>query len=135
MALSRSRFGLIAGLVGMLAGFWLAHAFAQGAALDPPRVAPHIFEVVLENDRVRVLKVIERNGETQPLHRRSDRVVVHLNSCAWVTEHESGETEMWSYGPGDAYWRNAATVGGRTPDLVQDCLLLEVEIKEPPSAR
>ncbi|MEM7503680.1 MAG: hypothetical protein AAF417_16635 [Pseudomonadota bacterium] len=130
MALSGRKLSLACGLGGLLAGFWLANAIAQTSALDPPRVAPHIFSVVLENERVRVLKVTERNGETQPLHQRSDRVVVHLNSCAWVAEGEGGETEMWSFGPGDAYWRDAAVIGGRTPDLVQDCLLLEVEIKD-----
>ncbi|MDZ7643445.1 MAG: EamA family transporter RarD [Woeseiaceae bacterium] len=36
-------------------------------ALDPARVAPHIYAVKLENERVRVLDVTIRNGEMSPL--------------------------------------------------------------------
>ena len=116
-------------VAGMLVGAGLTAALAQSPALDPPRVAPHIFEVQLDNERVRVLKVTERSGETQPLHARADRVVVHLNSCAWVIEEEDGSTRMVSYGPGDVYWRDAATLGGRTSNVIQDCLSLEIELK------
>lgn len=123
---------LVALVCGLALGATYSGAFAQPDPLDPPRVAPHIFEVVLENERVRVLKVTERQGETQPLHRRADRVVVHLNSCAWLTEQEDGSTSMASYGPGDAYWRDAAVLGGQTAEQVQDCLLLEVELKPSP---
>ena len=115
--------------LGLVGGVALNGASAQ-SALDPPVVAPHIFSLVFENDRVRVLKVTERQGETQPLHKREDRVVVHLNSCAWTYENEDGSTRMFSYKPGDAYWRDAAVKGGKPPDQVQDCLLLEVELKD-----
>ena len=114
---------------GLAVGVTLNGASAQ-PALDPPVVAPHIFSLVFENERVRVLKVTERQGETQPLHRREDRVVVHLNSCAWTYEDADGGTRMASYKPGDAYWRDAAVLGGRPPDQVQDCILLEIELKD-----
>ena len=119
----------VAAIVGMLGGAALTRALAQ-SAVDPPQVAPHIFEVAMENERVRVLKVTERHGETQPLHRRADRVVVHLNSCAWVDERDDGSTEMTSYRPGDVYWRDAAAFGGGTSNVIQDCLSLEIELKD-----
>ena len=119
----------LAVVAGIIIGAALTAALAQTPALDPPRVAPHMFEVRLENERVRVLKVTERSGETQPLHSRGDRVVVHLNSCAWVIEEEDGSTRMVSYGPGDVYWRDAVTLGGRTSNVIQDCLSLEIEVK------
>ena len=122
--------GVLAAALGLVVGLTLNRAAAQ-SALDPPVVAPHIFSLVFENERVRVLKVTERQGETQPLHKREDRVVVHLNSCAWTYEDDEGGTRMASYKPGDAYWRDAAVLGGRPPDQVQDCLLLEIELKEP----
>jgi hypothetical protein len=67
----------------------LAVGFAGGviatpAALDPVRVAPHIYELAFENERVRVLKKTIRNGETPPLHAHPDRVVVYLNPHAVV---------------------------------------------------
>ena len=57
---------------------------ATPAALDPVRVAPHIYELVFENEKVRVLKKTIRNGETPPLHAHPDRVIVYLNPCAWM---------------------------------------------------
>lgn len=122
-----------AAALGMLAGAGLTTALAQSPSfgLDPPRVAPHIFQVVLDNERVRVLKVTERQGETQPLHTRGDRVVVHMNSCGWIIESDDGETRMESYKVGDVYWRDAVTGGGQARNLIQDCLSLEIELKDP----
>ena len=124
-----------AATAGMLVGAGLTAALAQSSsrALDPPRVAPHIFEVVLDNERVRVLKVTERHGETQPLHSRADRVVVHMSPCGWVVEDETGATRMESHKVGAVYWRDAVTLGGQTSAVIQDCLSLEIELKDPPS--
>ena len=53
----------------------LALGFAAGLkatpnALDPVRVAPHIYELAFENERVRVLKRTIRHGETACSGRR-----------------------------------------------------------------
>lgn len=124
----------LAGFAGTLLGAGLMATFADAAspALDPPQVAPHIFKVVLENERVRVLKVTERNGETQPLHSLEDRVVVHLSPCGWLTEDEKGVTTMVSHKVGAAYWENAAMAGGPTRNVIQDCLSLAIELKDSP---
>ena len=52
--------------------------------LDPVLVAPHIYALVFENEKVRVLRQTVRNGETSPLHGHPDRVMVYLQSCAWL---------------------------------------------------
>ena len=52
--------------------------------LDPLRVAPHIYELEFENEKVRVVKQTIRNGETQPLHAHPDRLLVYLQTCAWM---------------------------------------------------
>jgi hypothetical protein len=57
---------------------------AATSALDPVRVAPHIYQLAFENERVRVLKKFIRNGETPLLHSHPDRVTVYLNPCAWM---------------------------------------------------
>jgi hypothetical protein len=121
------RIGTIIGL--LLAGLGLATAVAQSPALDPVRVAPHIYESVLDNQRVRVLKVTERNGETPPLHAHPDRVVVFLSPCAWMETAEDGRTVMQSYKLGDVLWANRTTHGGETSRVVQECSLLEIELK------
>ena len=116
-------------ICGALLGALLTAALAQTDALEPTRAAPHIFEQEFENDRVRVLRVSERFGETAPLHHLRDRVVVHVNSCAWVQEGPDGEERMYSYRPGDVYWQDATTRGGKTSNVIQQCHLLMIELK------
>lgn len=110
-------------------GIAISTAAAQYSALDPVKVAPHIFETVLENDRVRVLRVTERNGETQPLHSHPERVVVFLSPCAWMEAVPDGQTMMQSYRLGDVVWAGRTTHGGETSRVVQECSRLEIELK------
>lgn len=125
---------LAVGLIGLLVGIAISNSAAQSSRqsnpLDPPRAAPHIFETEFENDRVRVLRVSERNGETAPLHSLKDRVVVHVNSCAWVDVQSDGSERMYSYRPGDVYWQNAVSRGGETSNVIQECHMLMVELKQ-----
>lgn len=96
--------------------------------LDPLRVAPHIYELVFENDKVRVLKQTIRNGETQSLHAHPDRVMVYLQTCAWLEDDGEGGQRMQSFKFGEAAWAPAETHGGNTATVVQDCIILEVEL-------
>ena len=105
--------------------FGAAVAFAQSPAMDPVMLAPHIYETVLENEIVRVLKVTDRNGQTSPLHSHPDRVAVYLSPCAWMEEGESGSRSMESYRLGDVVWLDGETHGGRTSNVIQECSLLE----------
>lgn len=125
-----SRPVLVAAVGGMVFGAVITTALAQSGVLDPVRAAPHMFEEVLSNDRVRVLRMNERNGETAPLHALGDRVVVHVNSCAWVQDNEDGSQRMYSYRPGDVYWQNATTRGGKTSNVIQQCHTLQIEVKD-----
>lgn len=123
--MKRYRRTLATVVCGGLLGYGIA--LAQFNALDPVRVAPHIFENVLENDWVRVLKVTERNGETAPLHSHPNSVVVYLSPCAWMESIDDDE-KMQSFRLGDAVWRNRVTHGGETSQVVQDCSRLEIEL-------
>jgi hypothetical protein len=96
--------------------------------LDPLYVAPHIYELVFENDAVRVLKQTLRAGETQSLHAHPDRVMVYLQTCAWLEDDGAGGERMQQFKIGDAVWAPAETHGGNMPDVVQDCIIVEVEI-------
>jgi hypothetical protein len=99
------------------------------SSLDPVRVAPHIFELAFENERVRVLKKIIRNGETPPLHSHPDRVVVYLNPCAWMEDDGTGGERMQSFKFGEPTWAPAESHGGVTADVVQECHVVVVELK------
>lgn len=114
-------------LLGGILGYGIA--VAQFDALDPVRVAPHIYVNVLENDWVRVLKVTERNGETAPLHAHPETLIVHLSPCAWIEDAADGSQVMQSFRLGDAVWRHRITHGGETSNVVQDCSRLEIEMK------
>jgi hypothetical protein len=114
----------------------LAVGFAGGviatpAALDPVRVAPHIYELAFENERVRVLKKTIRNGETPPLHAHPDRVVVYLNPCAWMESDGAGGERMQSFRFGEPTWAPAESHGGETSNVVQECHVVIVELKPP----
>lgn len=130
--MSRRRMLMVA-VIGAVIGSAITLTFAQSLALDPARVAPHIFEVVLENEKVRVLRVTDRNGETQPLHSHPGRVIVHLSPCAWIVNEDDGSTRMESYKFGDVYWADPLTHGGRTSNVIEECRSVEIEIKIPPA--
>ncbi len=115
---------------GVILFSFLTVSIAQKLDLDPVNVAPHIFELLYENDQVRILKVTDRNGDTRPLHSLGNRVVVYLSPCAWMRKTNSGDLIMESFKLGDVAWRNAITDGGRTSNVIQECSSLEIEIKK-----
>ena len=108
---------------------FVAGIAATPAALDPVQVAPHIYELVFENEKVRVLKKTIRNGETPPLHAHPDRVIVYLNPCAWMQEDADGSKHMESFKFGTPVWAPAESHGGSTANVVQQCSVIEVELK------
>lgn len=118
---------IIAGIVLLGIGFGAGIAAAP-KALDPVAVAPHIYELAFENEKVRVLKRIVRNGETSPLIAQPDRVVVYLNPCGWMEPDGNGGERMRSYKFGEPTWVAANTHGGDTSTVIQTCHILEVEI-------
>ncbi len=112
----------------------LSLAFAAGmaavpAALDPVHVAPHIYELAFENNKVRVLKKTIRSGETPPLHAHPDRVIVYLNPCAWMENDANGGEHMESFKFVEPTRAPAETHGGITANVVQTCVIVEVELK------
>ncbi len=103
-------------------------AAAVPKPLDPMQVAPHIYKLVFENDRVRVLLQTVRNGETQPVHAHPDRVMVYLQSCAWLENDGMGGEQMQLYKIGEAVWSPADTHGGTAIEVAQECKILEIEL-------
>jgi hypothetical protein len=96
--------------------------------LDPVRVAPHIYQLELENERVRVIRETIRNGETQPLHAHPERLLVYLQTCAWLEGDGQGGQQMQEHKYGEVVWAAAETHGGGNPQVVQECKVLHVEI-------
>lgn len=103
-------------------------ASARPSPLDPVRVAPHIYQLALENDRVRVIRQTLRRGETQPLHEHPDRLLVYLQTCAWMEDDGRGGKFMQEFEYGQVAWAAAETHGGTNPEVIQECKILEVEV-------
>jgi hypothetical protein len=118
---------MLTGLLLLCLGF-TGGVIATPAALDPVRVAPHIYELAFENERVRVLKKTIRNGETPPLHAHPDRVVIYLNPCAWMESDGDGGERMQSFRFGEPTWAAAESHGGETSNVVQECHVVIVEL-------
>jgi hypothetical protein len=97
--------------------------------LDPVRVAPHIYEFEFENEQVRVIRQTIRFGETQPLHAHPDRVLVYLQTCAWLEDDGQGGERMQEFKYGAVAWADAETHGGVTANVVQECKIVEIELK------
>ena len=117
---------ILIGLAVFLLG--VAVGMAATSPLDPLRAAPHIYELAFENDRVRVLNRTIRNGETSPLISQPDRVVIYLNPCAWMVGGDDGR-RMESFKFGEPTWAPANTHGGETANVIQECRVVEVELK------
>ena len=103
-------------------------AAAVPSPLDPVRVAPHIYSLEFENERVRVIRQTIRNGETQPLHAHPDRLQVYLQTCGWLEDDGQGGQQMQSYKYGEVVWVEAETHGGDNQRVVQECKVLEIEL-------
>lgn len=112
----------------------LVFAFVAGRAatpsvVDPLEVAPHIYELAFENEKVRVLKQTIRPGEWPPIHAHPDRVLIYLNPCAWLEDDAEGNRTMQSFKFGTPVWAPAESHGGVTANVVQECRIIEVELK------
>jgi hypothetical protein len=103
-------------------------AAAVPAPLDPVRVAPHIYQLEFKNERVRVIRQTIRNGETQPLHAHPDRLLVYLQTCAWMEDNGQGGKRMQSFKYGEVTWAKAETHGGGNASVVQECKILQIEM-------
>lgn len=122
------------GWTPLVAAGVFAAGLAVGAgiddALDAAKVAPHIYQVALENESVRVLDVTVRNGEMAPIHTHPDRLVVFVSTCAWLEVTGDGQRRMQSYKPGDVLWEPGMMHGGEPATVVHDCRQLDIEIKK-----
>jgi hypothetical protein len=106
-------------------------AAVVGAAVpaphDPLKVAPHIYALQFENEHVRVIRQTLRRGETQPLHAHPDRLLVYLQTCAWMEDDGQGGKRMQEFKYGDVAWATAETHGGTNAEVIQECKILQVE--------
>jgi quercetin dioxygenase-like cupin family protein len=74
---------------------------------DTAQVTPDVFEVLFENDRVRLLEVIMQPGQKTAVHSHPARLVYALSAGKYVSTASSGETADFELSPGGVFWMDA----------------------------
>ena len=74
---------------------------------DATKVAPHVYKVVFENERARVLEVRMKPGESTSIHSHPDYVVYLLSGGKVRFTSPSGESAEVELPAGASRWRRA----------------------------
>ena len=97
-------------------------------AQDLAKVSPAQAQVMLENDRVRVLKLVYKPGEKVPLHTHPAVVVIYMTPCKssfHSTDGEAGEHELQA---GTVRWSPGTThINENTGTTVCEVMLVELK--------
>ncbi len=100
-------------------------------AEDPVKVAPGVYKVILENDRVRVLSVTLKPGEKTPMHSHPANIVYPLNAGKVRFTLPDGKSIDADLKAGEISWHEGETHA--TENLGKTRVrALVVELKEPP---
>jgi len=75
---------------------------------DALSVAPEIYQVLFENDRVRVLNVTGEPGTSSPLHSHPDSVMHAVSDASIVITSEEGESKRVEVPAGVTFWTPAS---------------------------
>jgi quercetin dioxygenase-like cupin family protein len=76
-------------------------------AEDAAKVAPHVYKVLFENDRMRFLEVSMQPGDRSELHSHPDYFVYFLSAGKGKFTTPTGETEEMEVPAGASMWRGA----------------------------
>ena len=76
-------------------------------AEDAAKVAPNIYTVLFENERVRLLEARLKPGDSSALHSHPDYLVYNLEDGRVKFGGASGEGEEVELKAGDVMWREA----------------------------
>ena len=97
-------------------------------AQDAAKVAPHVYKVLFENDRVRLLEVRMKPGDESAQHSHPNYLVYALEGGTVKLTPASGDSAAVEIQAGDTMWREAeehSALNIGTTDLVA----LFVELK------
>ena len=74
---------------------------------DAVSVAPEVYSVVFENERVRVLDVNADPGSESPMHRHPDSVMYAVSDAHIVVTAPNGEEQHADISAGATFWNPA----------------------------
>lgn len=99
-----------------------------GSAQDLAKVSPEQAKVMLENDRVRVLKLVYKPGEKVPLHTHPAVVVIYMTPCKSSFHSTDGEAGDHDLAAGTVRWSPGTThVNENTGNTVCEVMLVELK--------
>jgi mannose-6-phosphate isomerase-like protein (cupin superfamily) len=76
-------------------------------AQDPVEVAPDVYRVLFENERVRLLEVREGAGQSTAMHSHPDYLVYAVQGGTVRLTSASGDAAEVEISAGDVMWRDA----------------------------
>jgi len=103
---------------------------AFDSTLDPIKVSPENYTVLLENDRVRLIKAHYEPGDKSGLHAHRAMVAYTLTNGTVQHTSKTGESSELKLTAGMAIWRDAEVHSSVNPDTTAFSVLL-AELKEP----
>lgn len=87
-------------------------------AQDPVQIAPNIYKVLFENERVRLLEVRQKPGDESPMHGHPDCLIYCLGDGKVTFSSPSGESQDVEIHAGETIWleaqEHAAKASGAT---------------------
>ena len=99
-------------------------------AQDPLEVGSNVYQLVFENDRVRVMEINFNPRDKISFHSHPDHFVYVLEGGKLTLSYPDGATKDFEGKPGDVVWINAETHGAENVGTTH-LRGLVVELKEP----
>ena len=116
--------------LGLLSICGVLCATAADNKMDALQVAPNVYKVVFENERVRVLGFVTEPGQKWPLHAHPDSVAVSLSDYS-VRNIIPGQPPTERHSKlGDVRWISATSHIGENAGTTEMRGLI-IELKEP----
>jgi len=114
----------------LLATLALVFATKTVMAQDPVKVAPEIYKVLLENDRVRVLEYRSKPGDKEAMHSHPANLIYMLSTAKVKFTLPDGTAKESQLKAGEVNWREAETHAVENVGDT-DAHVLIIELKEP----
>ena len=119
--------GLLFGVVLTTAAFVVSSEVTS--SMDPVKISPQYYKVLLENDQVRVLEYRLKPGEKEAMHSHPAGVVYTFNDGRMKTTLPNGEVHESDRKAGEVFWRDPTTHAVENPGTTE-IHALAVEMKK-----
>jgi len=101
---------------------------ASAATADPAESDPTLYQVVFENERVRVLRYHDRPGDRTSMHHHPDFVLLALGPFRRRLTFPDGTIRERAFRAGEVAWNGAQSHAGENiGDTDTDVLIVELK--------